>query len=217
MRKIIAISDTHSQHGKLTEDITRLIESPDDILIHAGDVTEHGKREEVIEFLDWFASFDIKHKIFIAGNHDTALGLNPFIAEPYKENGVTYLIDSFIQIDKLKIYGSPWIPKIGNFFFNLERGEAIAQKWANIPDDVVILVTHCPPYGILDKAGILNVGCEDLYMKVAKVQPKIHIFGHLHDNYGYKIIDPTIYMNAANLDSGYNYLYTPTSFYIDFL
>lgn len=38
----------------------------------------------------------------------------------------------------------PWYYGWG---FNLPRGQALLDKWNQIPDNTDILVTHCPPLG----------------------------------------------------------------------
>ena len=45
---ILHISDTHSQHRRLTQ-------LPDaDILVHSGDFTMNGSEQEAIDFMNWF-------------------------------------------------------------------------------------------------------------------------------------------------------------------
>ena len=61
--KFLAISDTHCRHHNI-----RLPKA--DVLLHAGDISYRGKKEESIDFLEWFAKQDFQYKIFIAGNHD---------------------------------------------------------------------------------------------------------------------------------------------------
>ncbi|KAI9837678.1 MAG: hypothetical protein M1837_002720 [Sclerophora amabilis] len=64
---LVLISDTHSCHSSLDP----LPEG--DILIHAGDITEHGTIKEIEEFVQWFSTLPYKYKIFVAGNHDHSL------------------------------------------------------------------------------------------------------------------------------------------------
>lgn len=61
--KFVIISDSHGQHAKLNL-------PKGDAIIHAGDITQRGAENEVIDFLNWFTDLDFKYKIFIAGNHD---------------------------------------------------------------------------------------------------------------------------------------------------
>jgi len=206
--KITFISDTHGRHYKMTQDLM----SGGDMIIHAGDVSNRGLKSEIEDFLFWFGNLPYKHKVFIAGNHD--FGFED-IRHSYEEGiiipeGVTYLQDDSVTIDGIKIYGSPWQPWFHDWAFNLYRGDALAEKWNQIPDDVDILVTHGPPHGILDRTerGMI-VGCEDLYKRVFEVKPKIHLFGHIHEGYGMREIDDVIFINASALDAHYLYSNKP--------
>jgi len=90
-----------------------------------------------------------------------------------------------VIIEGVKFYGSPWQPRFFDWAFNLDRGEEIKKKWDLIPMDTDVLITHGPPYGILDLTHEgEKVGCEELMKAVLRVQPKIHIFGHIHEAYG---------------------------------
>ena len=208
--RLTFISDTHGRHHKMTEDIIG-----GDMIIHAGDVSNRGLKSEIEDFLSWFSNLPYKHKIFIAGNHDFEFervrsSREEGIRIP---DGVTYLQDESVTIDGIKIYGSPWQPWFHDWAFNLYRGEALAEKWNQIPDDVDILVTHGPPHGILDKTErMMNVGCEDLYKRVFEIKPKIHLFGHIHEGYGMREIDDVIFINASTLDAHYLYNNKPIDF-----
>ena len=165
MKTIVAISDTHNKHKAITKDLPA-----GDIIIHAGDCTNAGKPEELLNFLNWFSDLPYKHKIFIAGNHDFCFEptlsafppIYPDIAQEFKDKGVIYLMDQTAYVEGLTIYGSPWQPKYYDWAFNVDRGAAIAKKWEMIPDYVDILITHGPPFGILDDTyRDIRVGCEE--------------------------------------------------------
>ena len=66
------------------------------------------------------------------------------------------------------------------FSYDREDGRAV---WENIPD-VDILITHQPPFMILDVGKSDHVGCEYLLERVKKMKPRLHIFGHIHESYG---------------------------------
>ena len=191
--RIVCISDTHNE--VMTEPI------PDgDILIHAGDATIRGKIREVARFAQWFNSLPHKYKVFVPGNHDFLYERDRNIADTF----VKSLQDELIQIEGLKIYGSPWQPEFYNWAFNLPRGEPLREIWSKIPDDVDLLITHGPPFGILDaNLSGEHVGCEDLLERVKKIKPKIHIFGHIHEGYGQTEIDGTTFINASICDQDY--------------
>jgi len=182
-----------------------------DVLLHAGDVMNSGyDASDIFYFLDWFGALPHKHKIFIAGNHDRLFENDPKAVKDIidKKNGVlksskkkkiTYLEDSEIVIDGVKFYGSPYQPEFCNWAFNVNRGPDIKRVWDKIPLDTDVLITHGPPYGILDwtEYDRLNVGCEMLMPKILEVKPKIHLFGHIHEAYGVKVVDDTTFVNAS--------------------
>ena len=201
MPKIVCLSDTHNCNEQISV--------PDgDILIHAGDATVRGTRYEVEKFLVWFSSLPHQFKIFVAGNHDWLYETdNDFARLLTAKFNIEYLQDSFLEIEGLKIYGSPWQPRFYDWAFNLMRGAEIAGKWKLIPPDTDILITHGPPHGILDevpnKFFIENTGCEELRKKVEEIRPKLHVFGHIHCGYGTTEKFGVKFVNASNCDESY--------------
>ena len=196
--QIVAISDTHGKH--------RDLKIPDgDILIHAGDVTRGGTKEKVIDFLKWFAAQKHTYKVFVAGNHD-------FYFEETDSNkirrlipkNIIYLNDSGVEINDLKFWGSPITPWFNNWAFNRNRGSEIKKHWDLIPNDTDVLITHGPPYGILDETVYgKRTGCEELLLRVYQVKPIYHIFGHIHEDYGNFTKGETTFINASVLDDWY--------------
>ena len=218
--KITFISDTHGKHAELTDKLPG-----GDILIHSGDFMRGGKEEsEAVDFFDWF-EHDVagyNKKIFIAGNHDRLFENEPEQAirlkDAYAPNAI-YLQDSSVKINGIKIYGSPWTPAFNNWAFNIERdSDEIEEKWNEIPDDTDILITHGPPLGMLDYTPFGGaVGCERMISRVFEVEPRIHVFGHVHSSYGHKYIpdDVTDYFNASNLNNDYKLINDPINIEFD--
>jgi Icc-related predicted phosphoesterase len=102
-----------------------------------------------------------------------------------------YLQDQLIDINGVRIYGSPWRPKRGFFYraeaFGYSSKDIRGDKWSDIPDDIDILLTHGPPYSIRDYNPSIekSIGCPGLLDEiVTRVRPRIHLFGHMHDCYG---------------------------------
>lgn len=182
--KIVAFSDTHNHHRDVT--------LPDgDVLVFAGDLMTCGRKfNEVVSFSDWFMSQPHKHKILVAGNHDRLFETQrPLcVGEFHNRGSVYYLQDSSITIDGVKFWGSPVQPWFYNWAFNVQRGPDIKKYWDRIPQDTDVLITHGPPYGILDQTigwGGEHVGCEELWKTVHdRLSLKAHIFGHIHNGYG---------------------------------
>lgn len=199
--KIVLISDTHNQH--------RRVAVPDgDVLVHAGDITISGEKDVYADFIEWFSSQPHKTKVFIGGNHDFNLeGMHPTnyalsITDP---RSIHYLFDSGVVIDGIKFYGSPWTPRFFDWAFMLDRGDSIRSKWDLIHHDTDVLITHGPPAGILDRpfGKRAGVGCQDLADAVFRIKPKVHVFGHIHGDYGVKSFNGTTFVNASVVDETY--------------
>ena len=106
-----------------------------------------------------------------------------------------------VTVEGLRIWGSPWQPWFYDWAFNLKRGEALAEKWELIPEGVDILVTHGPPAGYGDKCyDGRRVGCEDLLRHLSRVQPRLHLFGHIHEDRGEWRLGATRVINCATAE-----------------
>lgn len=209
--KLTLLSDTHSKHKWIpTEHL-----SGGDILIHAGDISSMGYEREVYDFLKWFNSIPgYTHKIFIAGNHDWLFERNRDVADSLvrKFTDITYLQDSYVMVEGLKIYGAPWQPEFYNWAFNLPRnGEELQHVWDKIPEDTDILVTHGPAHGYVDRVigRYEHLGCELLAERIKEVKPLIHVSGHIHSGNGVSDDGTTTYLNASVLNERYEYEYRP--------
>lgn len=193
--KILAISDTHGYHSKLN------IDESVDVIVCTGDFSNaRGARNvyESEEFLGWFNSLNIKHKILVAGNHDTDLERKYLASlkgeqtiEEYlkiKYPNITYLQDSSVVIDGIKFYGTPWCPMFYNWAF-MENESVLRKKFSKIESDTNVLLTHTPAYGILDYANGNICGSNALLEKIKKLKKlKYHIFGHIHESGGTEAI-----------------------------
>lgn len=184
---ITVIADTHGLHHNLK------LESGE-MLIHAGDITEYGTEDEVIDFIKWFAKQSFKYKIFIAGNHDLFLETcSKKVLQKLMPDDIIYLQNSGVTIEGINIWGSPISPYFLGMAFNKKRGNDIKRVWNKIPTNTNILITHTPPKGIMDN----GLGCEDLLNCVQKIKPALHIFGHIHEQLGVQNIGETRFINAA--------------------
>lgn len=205
--KAIVISDTHSCH--------RRFQVPEaDVLIHCGDISAHGTKGELIDFNVWLGDQPVKHAVVIAGNHDHDIRkLGPEKAQRILSNA-HYLQDSSITIEGIKFYGSPWTPDFfpQHWVFNQpRRSETTIQRWAAIPDDAEVLITHGPPHKILDVCPDIdppfhpvNVGCYDLRQRIKQLPLlRWHFFGHVHEARGTLEMDGVRFVNAASLNRRY--------------
>jgi Icc-related predicted phosphoesterase len=196
--KIVCIADTHNREDDLI--------IPDgDIIIHAGDLTEGGTKREVTQFINWFSSLPHSHKIFIAGNHDYYL--EDIDKETFAKSlpkGVHYLHNTALSLGNIKFWGTPQVPSLTRWAFKEPF------YWNDIPKDTDILISHVPPYEILDLHDRnFHLGDKVLAKRVDKLSLSYHIFGHVHDAYGLTRIKNTIFVNASSVDSTGRYFNPP--------
>lgn len=200
--RIVCISDTHNKHEKI--DIP-----PGDVLVHAGDFSTNGELDELIEFHAWLSTLPHRYKIMIAGNHDFCFEEKNQEARSVVKNAI-YLQDEAVTLEGVTFYGSPWQPWFYDWAFNLQRGEALQKVWAKIPDSTDVLITHGPPFGVLDQVSRQeHVGCVDLRKRVEEVRPKLHVFGHIHESYGMQQLPLTCFVNASICDIRYRPIQAP--------
>lgn len=208
--RVVCISDTHSFHNRIS--------IPEgDVLLFSGDMCGRSTLEDVRRFNQWLGTlpYPKENIVVVAGNHDRPFEDDPKKAKSFMTN-CTYLQDELYVVNGLKIWGSPWQPEFFNWAFNLKRGPEIKEKWDLIPDGIDILITHGPPFGIGDKAQMTmqNVGCVDLLDAVKRVNPKMHLFGHIHEGYGVfqkKDMD-TVFVNASICTLQYKPIQLPLVF-----
>lgn len=190
MPRLVLLSDTHGHHDAL--------EVPEgDVLVHAGDFCTSGKEKQARAFARWFAAQPHAHKVVIAGNHDRCLELDMALGARLFE-GVTYLLDAEAEVAGLRFYGSPWQPEFLSWAFNLPRGEPLRRVWSKIPPGIDVLVTHGPPFGVLDRTYDGTwVGCEELRYAIDRAQPRLHVFGHIHEAAGAHAEAGVLFVNAS--------------------
>jgi predicted phosphohydrolase len=199
--RIVCISDTHNQHEAL--------DVPDgDLLLCAGDITRRGDRADVESFDRWLSTLPHPHKVVIAGNHDFCFERDPGARAWLRH--ATYLQDSGCEIGGLRLWGSPWQPRFFDWAFNLNRGAPLRERWDLIPPETDVLITHGPPWGVLDLTSRrVRAGCEELALAVARIKPRLHVFGHIHEAYGRVDVDGVIYVNACTCDLRYRPVQPP--------
>jgi len=116
---------------------------------------------------------------------------------------ITYLQNSSATIrltrpdgpgTEFTVFGSPYSPRIGKWAFMYSRRRPkpdapdsssrtspnAKELWAAIPPSTDILVTHTPPYAHQDD----TFGCRELRKALARVRPRLHVCGHIHQSRG---------------------------------
>lgn len=200
--KAVIIADTHfalAPHMKS-------IEIPDgDLLIHCGDFDVYN-REHFVSFCKWMRKLPHKYKVAVPGNHDVFW--RGYKNGLIQHKGFTLLIHDRVEIEGIKIFGSPYTLIFNNWAFMYDK-EHSNHIWRDVPSDIDVLVTHGPPYRILDevKSGPTSgkhPGCRGLRNKVLEIKPRIHCFGHIHGGSGVMELDDIKFVNASVVDDLYN-------------
>lgn len=178
--RIVCVSDTHGLHER--------VEVPEgDVLVHAGDMTGRGEEGAVAAFGAWLRDQPHPHEVVVAGNHDFLCERSGALARELSTGeGVHDLEDEGAEITERRFRGSPWQPRFRDWGFDLDRGPELAARWARIPRETDVLVTHGPPHGVLDRVarGGRAVGCEDLAARLGRLDVSLHVFGYIHEAAG---------------------------------
>ncbi len=206
--KVVVFSDVHGDYHDIKF-------PPGDLLIFAGDFSSRGTLDDVVLFDEWLGMLDYEYKVIIAGNHDIALEkIGKKLASKFIKNAV-YLEDEAVIIKGINIYGTPYQPEFNEWSFNMPRdGKELQDKIDLIPNNTDILITHNPPYGILDN--VHTDGCQGCKLLmdavVNRVRPLYHVFGHLHLNNGVFKGKNTTYINCSIMNEDYDVVNSPISF-----
>lgn len=213
--KILHISDTHGFHNQLPVDCWEGV----DVIVHSGDCSNYfevNQNElEVFNFMNWYERIPVKHKIYVAGNHDTSIERKRVKKKDFEDRGLIYLENSEVVIDGVKFYGSPITPTFNQWAFMKARDKT-HEVWKAIPNDTDVLIVHGPPKGVrdlsFDRHGQLEFcGCRSLARRCYELRHSLKLvcFGHIHDmedvsNQGVSTFSKTrtIFSNAACVDDG---------------
>lgn len=186
----MAVADTHLFHDGL-------VVPEGDVFVHAGDLCRGGNLAELRTVASWIAELPHRHKVIVAGNHDWAFVREPAAARAMFR-GAHYLEDAEVEVEGLRFYGAPWQPEFCDWAFNLPRGPALDAVWAKIPHGIDVLITHGPPEGIGDRVSVARrTGCADLRRRIAELEPRLHLFGHIHEDGGVWRTGATTFANVT--------------------
>lgn len=211
---MVVLSDTHLGHNDI--DVPHA-----DVLLHAGDFGKwNASLDDVVQFNAWLGSLPHAVKIVIAGNHDkfdvstlrSTLSNATFLhnqsawIQLHHDDSVSISItlpsdDDNDVVARLKVHGHPqtqersFVYRANAHSLSLDEREKLC---AAIDDDIDILLTHPPPFGILDLSS-KHEGCAALRRRVEEINPMLHVFGHCHSHGGRCVqsSNGTTFINAA--------------------
>ena len=210
--KIVAISDLHGNLPVITE--------PADIMLLAGDIVPLNiqfnkyecKKWLEGEFAEWIKALPVEDVFMVAGNHDAYFeGLNKTNMGLFRQAcnfKLKYLQnDTLIYYtndgDPVKIFGTPYCHRYGNWPFMRDE-EYMEKKFQEIPEDVDIIISHDPPYGVGQVDCILqdcrrstdgdpHKGNIPLANRIKDLSFRLLVCGHIHSG------DHSLVNNCVNV------------------
>lgn len=223
--KIIAVSDLHGQ----LPDIPKC-----DLLLIAGDICpltnhtySHQRNWLTNTFRKWLEQQPATDIVGVAGNHDFIFDGRPSDMASYmcgRRRDVPldlpwhYLQDEAIEIQGKQIFGFPWQLRYGGWAFNTHDNH-IGEILTGMQPTTDIVVAHGPPYGFGDLP--LHEGRPKgstmFRHALSKVQPRLTVFGHIHEGRGRFNLPETdcILANVSVLNRDYDMVHKPMEFEIE--
>lgn len=235
MRQPLTIIGMSDLHGYLPKDLPK-----GNVLCICGDIVPLDYQRDTIEsiawlctkFFPWVEASPYEKVVFVAGNHDFVFQFlytdqhgnhrkpKRVLKKLMAPAKLTLLDDSELIYKGYKFYGSPWIPDLQNWAFYGDHNKLV-ERFNKIPENVDVLLTHCPPavglFGAVLQHGTYNTyaqyGSDELRDAVYKKKPKLHIFGHVHSGQHLReTIEGTTYANVSIKDENYAPTYEPQIF-----
>lgn len=222
--KICHISDMHGKH--------KYLQIPEcDVLVCSGDISMMGYKNELESFFSWFKRrARATYKILVAGNHDLTFDPQRGGNKGDKPEWLKEMISSFendekdvskdnyylenqsIEIEGVKFWGSPtsaWFHG-DRWAFNL-KPEDSKEIYSTIPQGTDVVITHGPAYGHQDYCLDVcrGVGDMELGFALGRIKPLLHLFGHIHESYGYSSLRGMHFFNGCNCDLSYEVVNKP--------
>ncbi len=200
--KLTAMSDIHGRFEKFAP-----AELPEaDLCIIAGDITTRGLRDtrEFLASQRWIAGVVDRYPMtfWIPGNHDLLMPPDIYYPIGRGDHGLISLLDAPYVYRNRLFYGVALstaydMPELASIWeHTTTRREVEDAAFALVPPRTDILVSHSPPFGVLDAAGSTqnqdgtwekrSIGSQALTNLIdGDNPPRVVICGHVHGAAGH--------------------------------
>lgn len=193
--RLFAIADPHGNYSKI-EELLRIAGKMDVVLI-AGDITNFGPDEKALEL---FSLFELPI-LAVPGNCDQRS-----ILDLIENSSATDLHGKSITIDGVKFIGmggsnpTPFCTpfEIQECDYEESFGRLTEEENENEP---MVILTHAPPFGILDDVGDEHVGCKVLNNYLDRAD--LIVCGHIHEARGIVTSGKTTIVNPGMAALGF--------------
>lgn len=145
-----------------------------DLILSAGDLNPR-----YLTFVETFSNIPL---LYVHGNHDEKYRANP-------PEGCICIEDSIIEYQGIRILGlgGSMRYRAGTHQYSeREMQRRIRHLWLKLRTfgGFDILLTHAPAAGFHDGTDLCHQGFDAFQQLIEKYQPKYHVHGHVHMNYG---------------------------------
>jgi len=197
--KFLLITDLHQHASALGWINDEIHEHNVDFVIHLGDVTDFGTCEDAVDLLS-----KIESKVYvIPGNCDPR-------DMPEKIGDVAVNM----HMKKVTIEGHDIVGMGGGnkspFGTPFElKDEEIYEGLKKNASEGMILMTHAPSHGMMDKITLgMHVGCPAITKIIEEYHPILAMSGHIHEAIGCETKNGTVYVNPGPAKEGYSAVVT---------
>ena len=169
--------------------------------------------ETLRSFNSWLGEQPHRHKVLTCGNHEFEFERDPLLRDQITNGQL--LVNSGIELEGLRIWGSPVTPLAGGAF-GIEEAKERERHWARVPQGTHLLLVHGPPFGVLDGSSGRHCGDPELLTAIRRTPSiRLVVFGRTHGCRGITEVDGVIYVNASLLGADGGIEYEPISIRMD--
>lgn len=223
--KLYAVSDLHGNLAGLDPHDADIVLIAGDVapmkgwgIWHINDQVKWMNRK----FATWCEKYPNAEFVVIPGNHDLFAQRDDVPTKLMLPRNVHFIVDGVVEVNGVRIAGSPWIPPIsGRWAFETNDEADLARHFKWIPEGVDILVTHTPPFvegwnvDVSLQTESPHFGSRALTDVLRSVKPMLAFCGHIHtgDHRVHKLVHDdgrvTKVYNVSRLDENYTVAYDP--------
>lgn len=191
--RFFVITDLHQKRSMVSRINQSYRDNGCDALLFLGDATDLGTAEDAVEVMSMLEG----NVYAIPGNcdpRDTPERISSVVKDVHgKRFSVGDIGFAALGGSNITIFNTP---------FEYEE-EEISELLEPISFKGMVLMTHAPPYGILDEipSGI-NVGSRAILRIVEKYRPVAAVSGHIHEAIGIVNKNGTLFMNPGPAREG---------------
>jgi hypothetical protein len=203
---VVAISDTHTLRCHVPDG---------DLLIHAGDLSNTGTPLELQHQIDWLHRLPHRHKVAIAGNHDTWLDpLSRRTLGADADGRLDWKSINYLEHDRIRasfpVPSADRDPDAGRTSYfdkhppvrklvlygapqtprcggpeHAFQYGPLMDGWTGTVPDATEILVTHAPP---QHHLDLGLGCSFLLRELWRVKPKLHVFGHVHGGAGREVL-----------------------------